>query len=187
MSVRDTRREAALQRLADHLLGAGLARSSLKSLAAAAGTSDRMLLYYFADKDELLTAVLGEVAGRMLPLLEDGGAGAAPRPYEVLLTELGQVLARPDIRPFMRLWLELAAFAARGEQPHLTIAGLMADSFSAWILARLATAPGEDRAALAARLLATVDGSALLSAVGREAMAEAAVSGSSVKIGGQPV
>ena len=70
MTDRDTRRKAVLLRMADHLLATGLRGASLRPLAAAAGTSDRMLLYYFADKDELLAATLAEVAGRMLPLLE---------------------------------------------------------------------------------------------------------------------
>ena len=54
MNIRNDRREAAIERMADHVLSEGLAAGTLRPLAAAAGTSDRMLLYYFADKDELL-------------------------------------------------------------------------------------------------------------------------------------
>jgi AcrR family transcriptional regulator len=175
MTVRDTRRAAALGRMADHLLAVGLRGSSLRALAAAAGASDRMLLYYFADKDELLTATLGEVAARMLPLLEAAGAVTAPRPFEVLLPEIGTVFARPEIKPFMQLWLELAAFAGRGEEPYLTVAGQIADGFLAWIAERLDVGP-DDRAVQAARLLATVEGAALLAAVDRGQVARAALS-----------
>src|SRR5579859_7160709 len=115
MTVRDTRREAALRRMADHLLAVGLRGASLRALAAAAGTSDRMLLYYFADKDELLTATLGEVVARMLPLLDAAGTESSPRRGEVLLPEILTVFTRPEIKPFMQLWLELAAYAGRGE------------------------------------------------------------------------
>jgi len=45
MSVRTDRRQAALERMADHLLREGMTGASLRPLAAAAGTSDRMLLY----------------------------------------------------------------------------------------------------------------------------------------------
>jgi AcrR family transcriptional regulator len=174
MSVRETRRAAAVRLMADHLLEAGLAGASLRVLATAAGTSDRMLLYYFIDKDELIAAALGEVAGRMVPVLE-AAAGPQPRPYEVLLRELGETLRRPQVQPFMRLWLELAAFAARGEQPYLAVAGAMADGFLAWIAARLDVAPGDDRTELAARLMTTVDGAVILDAVGRPAVADAAI------------
>ncbi|MFN9375915.1 MAG: hypothetical protein ACK564_02585 [Novosphingobium sp.] len=44
MSIRDAQREAVIERLAGHLLAHGLARTSLRQLAQAAGVSDRMLL-----------------------------------------------------------------------------------------------------------------------------------------------
>ena len=61
MTKPDTRRAAILERIADHILANGLSASSLRPLAKAAGTSDRMLLYYFADKAEIITAALGVV------------------------------------------------------------------------------------------------------------------------------
>jgi AcrR family transcriptional regulator len=45
MSTRDEQRDKVVERLAGHLLEHGLARTSLRQLAAAAGVSDRMLLY----------------------------------------------------------------------------------------------------------------------------------------------
>ena len=47
------RRGELLDRMAAHLLAHGLEGANLRPLARAAGTSDRMLLYYFADKEEL--------------------------------------------------------------------------------------------------------------------------------------
>src|SRR5580693_6683546 len=71
MSIRDERREAAIERMADHLLLEGLGAATLRPLAAAAGTSDRMLLYYFSDKDELLSATLQRLAARMTAQLDE--------------------------------------------------------------------------------------------------------------------
>lgn len=175
MSIRDERRRAVLERMADYLLREGLAGASLRPLAAAAGTSDRMLLYYFADKDELLAATLGQVAVRLARLLDEAGAGAAPQPFNVLLAEVWAAVRTPDLQPYMRLWLELAATAARGQEPHRTIAGRIADAFLAWTAERLGVEREADRAPQAALLLATVDGLALLEAVGRAAAADSAV------------
>jgi AcrR family transcriptional regulator len=50
----DDRLSLLLDRLADYVLAHGLTASSLRPLARAAGTSDRMLLYYFADKDAVM-------------------------------------------------------------------------------------------------------------------------------------
>jgi AcrR family transcriptional regulator len=174
MIERETRRAAALAAMADHLLANGLRSASLRPLAAAAGTSDRMLLYYFADKDELLTATLAEVARRMLPLLE-AAIDRTPRTADALLARIGAAVRRPAIKPFMQLWLEIAAAAGRGEQPYLAVAGQIADGFLAWIDARLRVDDGTDRAMAAARLLALVDGASLLDAVGRGRLAAAAL------------
>jgi len=49
--------------MADYVLSEGLGLQRSDPWAAAVGTSDRMLLYYFADKDELLTATLERIGG----------------------------------------------------------------------------------------------------------------------------
>src|SRR5579871_5560028 len=176
MSVREARREATLDTLADHMLAHGLGGSSLKALAAAAGTSDRMLLYYFTDKDDLLAAALGRIAARMTALMDVALPPSTRLPYAQLLEALGAALRSPGLRPYMSLWLELAAVAARGGEPHLAVAGRIADGFLAWGAAHLATPPGVDPKAEAARLLATIDGMLLLDAVGRAEAADLAAS-----------
>lgn len=56
MEKTEAKRQLILNQIADHLLAAGLKDASLRHLAAAIGASDRMLLHYFVDKDELMTA-----------------------------------------------------------------------------------------------------------------------------------
>lgn len=158
--------------MADYLLREGLGGASLRSLAAAAETSDRMLLYYFADKDELLTATLAEVAARLTRLLD--AAGTSPRPFPVLLAEVWAAVRSPGLQPYMRLWIELAGRAGRGDEPYFGVAGQIADGFHAWAARRLQVARETDRVPLAALLLATVDGLSLLDAAGRGALADSA-------------
>lgn len=173
MASRDDRRRLLLDRLADHLLKHGLEGASLRPLAAAAGTSDRMLLYYFADKEELLAATLEHVAGRMAALL--GDAAAAPRPFADLLTQVAASIRMPAFQPYMHLWFDLTGRSARGREPHRAVAGRIADGFLAWVAARLLVDDEADRASQAALLLATVDGLALLDAVGRSKDADLAL------------
>ncbi len=160
--------------MADHLLRVGLGGASLRPLAAAAGTSDRMLLYYFKDKDDLLAATLEHIAARLARLLDEAGVSAAPRPFRALLAEIWAVVRNPAVQSYMRLWIELAARAARGEEPHRPVAGRIADGFLAWAADRLHVEREADRAPLAALLLATVDGLVLLDAVGLGAVANSA-------------
>ena len=57
-----TRREL-LDRITDHIVRRGLAEAGLRQLAPIAGTSHRMLVYYFGSRDGLLGAVLHELRG----------------------------------------------------------------------------------------------------------------------------
>jgi AcrR family transcriptional regulator len=60
MSRRHELQEAAT----DYVLEQGLIGLSLRPLAAALGTSDRMLVYHFGSKDALVVAVLESVTER---------------------------------------------------------------------------------------------------------------------------
>jgi AcrR family transcriptional regulator len=167
MTIRDKRREAAIERMADHVLSEGLGAATLRPLAAAAGTSDRMLLYYFADKDELLAATLERIATRMLAQL-DGAIPLEPRrPFAALLEEVWAAMASESLQPFMPLWLDLASRAARGLQPHRDIAGEIGDGFLAWVTIRLQPEGDSEPALLAPLFLVAIEGMYLLKAIGR--------------------
>lgn len=175
MKIRDDRREAAIERMADYVLSEGLGAATLRPLAAAAGTSDRMLLYYFADKDELLAATLDRIAARMIAQL-DGAIPAKPRrPFPVLLEQVWAALASERLRPFMQLWLDLASGAARGVQPHRDIAGEIAGGFLAWVTIRLQPESDGEPPLLAPLFIASIEGMYLLKAIGRDAIADSAV------------
>lgn len=172
MSIRDARREAALDRIADHLLTAGLAGASLRPLARAAGTSDRMLLYYFADKDELLGLALERIALRLADLLDAAIPAGARLPEPALRAAVWAGMRAPAMAPYMRVWLELAAASARGEEPHRGIAGRIADLFHAWLADRL---DASEPAPAAARLFARLEGALLIDLLGRPDLAEVAI------------
>lgn len=161
MPTVSTRPAIWLDSLADHMLAHGLGGCSLRALAGAAGTSDRMLLYYYADKDALLAAIFDHVAARMMMFLA-AAAPAVPLSYAALRTRVAPTLRDPTVAPFMRLWLELAAAGAAGDERARSVGAAIGRGFLGWLDAHLA---GPDRPA-AARLLAEVEGLALLDALG---------------------
>lgn len=173
MSIRDARREAAIERIADFLLETGLASASLRPLAKAAGTSDRMLLYYFADKDELLGAALERVALRLAAMLDVAIPAGTRLPEPMLRAVVWAGTRAPSMQPYMRLWLEMAAGSARGQEPIRSIGGRIADLFHSWLAERL---DGADGGVQAARLLARIEGAMLIEALGRPELAEASIS-----------
>lgn len=181
---RNDRREAALERMADHVLVAGLPGATLRPLAAAVGTSDRMLLYYFADKDELLTAVLGRIAARLLGLLDAAIPPGSPQPFDVLLDQVWAVLCSDALKGYMHVWLDLMAGAARGVQPHRHVAGTIADGYLTWVASRLAPDESGAPTASAALFLAVVEGMYLLDALGRPNLARDAMTGISAGAAG---
>ncbi|QMW23931.1 TetR/AcrR family transcriptional regulator [Sandaracinobacteroides saxicola] len=162
MSKNDDRRAVLANALADHLLAQGLGAASLRPLAAAAGLSDRMLLYYFTDKADALGAALTVVATRMTALLA-AQAGPQPLPFDLLLPRLRTVLLSDAAWPYMQLWLEIAALAARGDPLLRPLATPIAHGFLAWGRAQL-DSPDPDTDAL--KLLTILEGSILLKGVG---------------------
>lgn len=174
MDVKDARREAAIEAMADHLLAYGMAGASLRPLARAAGTSDRMLLYYFTDKDELLALTLDRIARRLTAILAAALPPGTRLGWAALLRAVWAGMADPALRPFMHLWLDLAAGAARGTEPQRRIAGAIADLFAGWIDDRL-DLPAGARTPAAHHLLAVIEGAMLLDSLGRPALAEAAI------------
>ena len=165
MAKAENRRTALLDKLADHVLTHGLSASSLRPLAKAAGTSDRMLLYYFPDKGAVIAAVLEVVAARMVMLL-DARTAAGPLPYDALRSKLLGIVFADDLWPYMRLWLEMASLAAHGDPVFRAVGEQLGRGFLAWGAAQLDSADDATREVEAAKLLVAIEGTLLLRSVG---------------------
>jgi AcrR family transcriptional regulator len=161
----DDRRAVLLDRMADHLLAHGISESSLRPLANAARTSDRMLLYYFSDKAEMVTAALEHVALRLSIVLAQHGT-TAPLPIDQLTPKLFNLLCAESLWPYMRLWLEIASLAAKGDPVCRTVGEKIARGFLDWGAAQLDSPTPEARTCDAARFLVTIEGMVLLKSVG---------------------
>lgn len=163
----DARRDAILDRLADFVLAEGLAAASLRPMARAAKLSDRMLLYYFKDKSEVLAATLERVAARLVAVMNDRAA-PRPLPLDRLVPQLQTMLFAPEFWPYLRLWLEVAARSAAGDPLCREIGERIMRGFLAWGTAQLDSPTPETRQADAARLLATIEGMVVLKALGMD-------------------
>ncbi len=160
----EARRSALIERLTDHVLACGLRSASLRPLAKAAGTSDRMLLYYFADKAELLGTVLESVAARMTAALAQH---IAPEllPLAELEARLVTVLLDDQFWPYMALWLEIASLSARGDPLMRDIGNRIGQGFLMWGAMQLDSA-AEHRVNDALRLMIGIEGRVLLRSIG---------------------
>lgn len=165
----DDRRDAILTILADHVLSVGLGGASLRPLADAAGTSDRMLLYYFRDKAEIMEATLERIAARLTADLS--ARISAPAPFDEVRARLIAIVLSDEVWPFMRLWLEIAARAGQGDAFYRAVGERLGRGFHMWAAAQLAPASPKTAEAEAARLFTLIEGAALLKAVGLEDIA----------------
>lgn len=162
MKKTEIKRQLIINNIADYLLASGMKDSSLRQLAATIGTSDRMLLHYFADKEELMKAALNLVATRLIDILES--TRSEQMPFETLIPYLAEMIKEPGIRPYLRLWLELAAMSTASETYRM-IARQICDSFYEWIISVLKVEKDEVRAPMAALAFATIEGFVLLDAL----------------------
>jgi AcrR family transcriptional regulator len=167
-------RARLLERAADFVLEQGLAQATLRPLARAAGTSDRMLVYHFGGKDRLVAEVLDLLAQRLADLL----AAALPGPPAAdawdELPRLLALLRAPEAQGYGRLWLDILARAARGEPGFGEAAGRIMDLFLDWLVRRQPPGTAEARGTAAA-VLTLVEGALVMEAAGRRATAEEAL------------
>jgi AcrR family transcriptional regulator len=113
-----TARERLLRAAVDHVAAHGISDLSLRQLAAALGTSHRMLVYHFGSKEGLLVAVVREVEARQRQALAELAAEPDLPPIEQG-RRLWQRLTDPALWPHERLFFEVYGQALQG-RPHTT-------------------------------------------------------------------
>lgn len=137
VSVKKDLKKAELsEQIARHLLANGFSESGMRTLAQAAGTSDRMLIYYFGTKNQLITDVLELIAAKFLSTL-DSLIGPETLPPSELLSRLTDEILSYEMRPLLLFWYEIVGFAVRGEQPYKDVAHRMMREWQAWTTQKL--------------------------------------------------
>lgn len=149
----DGRREEIVRAVATHLVREGFANSGIRALATSAGLSDRMLMYYFETKDQLITDALRLLAARMTASLELL-LPRRPTPPEQIVEALMGSAGGAEQQAVLRLWFEIVGLAMRGQEPYRTAVREILDGWTAWIEARLRPA----QRARAPALLAEIEG-----------------------------
>lgn len=156
--------------MAAHVLRDGLNTASLRPLAAAAGTSDRMLIYHFGSKDALIAALLEHLAQQLAAGLD---ALLPPEPFESeaeLIRTVITIMRSEQVAPYTRVWLDIVSGAAQGQSAHAASGQRIIDIYIDWIAPRH---PGGRDAAPSA--LAVIEGIVVLDAVGQGKVADVAL------------
>jgi AcrR family transcriptional regulator len=137
-------RERLLAGAIEHVAEHGVGNLSLRGLAAALGTSHRMLIYHFGSRDglliEVIRAVEAEQRAALAQLLLDPEASPAES-----MRRMWKRLADPALWPSERLFFEVYAQALQGSAHALPLLDGIVDL---WVepLARIAVAQGTPEA-----------------------------------------
>lgn len=174
MEKTEIKKQQIANQIADHVLLHGMKATSLRSLAAAIGTSDRMLLHYFVNKEALMVATLTIVATRLIQLLDH--TSTAQMPFEKLLPHLVDMMHHPMIRPYLRVWLDLAALSATETFYH-PITSQICAIFVDWIASALHVEHEDERPPMAAFALTMLEGFVVLDAFDQAALITQALHG----------
>ena len=102
----------------DYVLEHGLIDLSLRPLAAALGTSDRMLLYHFQDKNDLVATVLNISNERSVQGIREL---APSRDVRQAVIDLWGAVSTPEQARCGRLYVEAAALGVLGAEPFASV------------------------------------------------------------------
>jgi AcrR family transcriptional regulator len=135
------RRQELLDAVVKECAERGIGDRSLRDVAAAVGTSHRMLLHHFGSRDELLLAIVEEVERRQRALQRE-----LPTEPAAAIAAMWANLRRPELRPFERLFFECYA---RGVQGELPFARMLPGAVEEWLANDGTTDPALMRLGLA--------------------------------------
>jgi AcrR family transcriptional regulator len=147
----DPRRAELLERITDYVAAHGLADLSLRPLGKAVGLSPRVLLYYFASKEDLIGEVLARLRARQRDVF-----AALPREaasYTVTVRAAWKLMSAPEHERVFRLFFEVYGLALQNRDRY---AEFLRGAVDDWIAYLAASKLEEGYARRDARAVATV-------------------------------
>ena len=150
----------------------GLSQLTFGRVAKRLGISDRVVVYYFPSKDELVSDVLVAVGIQLQQTLEPV-FGSPAADYLELVRAAWPVVARPDADAVFALFFEANGLAAAGREPFRTLVPQLVDAWITWA-AEFFQGTSAQRSAEAETAIALLDGLLLLRQLAGPAAAERA-------------
>jgi AcrR family transcriptional regulator len=148
------RHEELLERAYRYALEHGLGDLSLRPLAAAIGSSPRVLLFLFGSKEGLVRALLARARTDELALLDRARHDGADDLASVIRTTWRWLVSEPH-RPLLTLWLEAyASSLTRPDGPSAAFARQTVDDWLAVLASAQSPARRDSDAGVAERTLA---------------------------------
>lgn len=170
--VKKHSREEMLSVALEAALEDGLSRLTFGRLASRLKISDRMVVYYFPTKDELVTSVLSVVGDRLQHVL--AAAFSVPtNDHRSLVATAWPVVAQPECDPLFGLYFEAIGQATAGIEPYKSVATHLVEGWIEW-LGGFVVGDQDYRRREAAAAVAVLDGLLLMRLLGGSDLADTA-------------
>jgi AcrR family transcriptional regulator len=152
----------------------GVSQLTFGRVAKHLGISDRIVVYYFPSKDDLVGDVLAALGGRLMEALAP--AFASPVSDHLHLVRVAwPVVATAEADPVFALFFEAGGQAATGIEPYRTLVPQLVEGWIAWAAELIEGTPAARRAEAEAAI-AVIDGLLLLRQLGGPVAADRAAS-----------
>ena len=138
----------------------GLSQLTYGRVAKQLGISDRVVVYYFPSKEDLVGEVLLGVGIQLQQALEPAFRSPA-RDHLQLVKAAWPVMARSEADAVFSLFLEATGLAASGREPYCTLVPQLLEAWITWAADYLQGTPAQRRAE-AETAIALLDGLLLL-------------------------
>lgn len=113
-----SRREELLDQVTDHVLEHGLIGFTLRPVAKAIGTSDRMLIYHFGSRDQLVAEATTRACDRAREVVETLPPADGVR---AAVETLWQTYQRTSMRRSLDVYVQAAATGLIGHEPYRSV------------------------------------------------------------------
>ena len=138
----------------------GLSQVTYGRVAKQLGISDRIVVYYFPSKEDLVSEVLVSVGLKLQQALEPAFSSPA-RDHLELLRAAWPIMARAEADTIFALFFEASGLAASGREPYRTVVPQLVEVWIDWAAEYVHGAPTQRRAEAEAAV-AVLDGLLLL-------------------------
>lgn len=153
-------KEQILEGALSAALEEGVSRLTFGRLAKQLGISDRVIVYYFPSKDDLVSEVLAALGSELQRALAPVFAQKVSD-HAQMLRRAWPVVARDDLDGTFALFFEASGLAASGCEPYRTVVPRLVQGWIDWAASFIDGTPTHRRREAAATI-AAVDGLLLL-------------------------
>lgn len=140
-------------------------RGNLGPLAKAAGTSDRMLICHFGNKERLISELLKFIADAYSQALDRALSGTWPKSRQELLDRITSFTGGSEMEPFLALWWDIVAGSARNVPGYRHAAQSVMSHLLEWLIRQMPEGDPDPEGG-AQFLLTLIEGAQMLSTAG---------------------